>query len=105
MAGYRVEKWSEPFLPNAAMLRHLLERDGYRVFQWIDQPGATYGRHKHDEDQSHWIVSGSLELTVEGVGTFVLEAGDRDLMPGGTYHTARVLGEEPVLYLVGAKFA
>ena len=101
--AYRVQKWQEIFSPNSAMLRHALTSEGYSVFQWCDQPGIEYGLHKHDEDQSHWIISGSLELTVEGVGKFVLYAGDRDFMPGGTFHSARVLGEEPVLYLIGAR--
>jgi hypothetical protein len=49
------------------------------------------------------VISGSLELTVQGVGTFVLETCDRDFMAAGTYHSARVIGEEPVMYLIGAK--
>lgn len=102
MESYRIEKWSLPTPPNPAMLRFLLEREGYRVSQWSDNPGVAYGNHKHDEDQSHWIVSGSLEFTVERIGTFVLEPGDRDFMPAGTYHSARVVGDEPVMYLVGA---
>lgn len=101
--GYRVEKWQELYAPNIAMLRHTMTAQGYDVFQWSDRPGAEYGSHKHDEDQSHWIISGTLELTVQGVGVFVLESGDRDFMPAGTYHTARVLGEDPVMYLIGAK--
>jgi mannose-6-phosphate isomerase-like protein (cupin superfamily) len=101
--GYRVEKWQEVFAPNPAMLRHFMTVDGYQVFQWSDEPGMEYGSHMHGEDQSHWIISGSLELSVQGVGVFVLEPGDRDFMPAGTYHSARVLGEEPVMYLVGAK--
>jgi len=101
--GYRVEKWQELYAPNVAMLRHVLTVQGYNVFQWSDQPGMEYGSHKHDEEQSHWIISGSLELSVQGVGSFILDAGDRDFMPAGTYHTARVVGEEPVMYLIGAK--
>lgn len=103
MSDYKIEKWPQFHAPNAAMLRFLLERDGYRVFQWSDLPNAIYVNHKHDQDQSHWIISGSLELTVEGVGTFVLEAGDRDHMPAGTYHSARVVSDESVIYLVGEK--
>ena len=102
-SDYRGVKWQEAFSPNPAMLRHTLIVEGYDVFQWADQPGIEYGSHKHHEEQSHWILSGSLELTVQGVGVFVLETGDRDFMPAGTYHTARVLGEEPVHYLIGAK--
>lgn len=99
--AYQVERWSEIYKPNAAMLRQILVQAGYNVFQWSDQPNMIYGMHKHAEDQSHWIISGSLEISVLGKGTFVLEAGDRDFMPAGTYHSARVVGDEPVVYLIG----
>ena len=46
-----------------------------------------------------------MEITVERLGAFVLEAGDRDLMPAGTYHSARVVSEDPVIYLIGSKLA
>ena len=102
MAGdYRFEKWKEFHAPNPATLRYHLGNEGYSVFQWCDRPGMTYGVHKHEEDQCHWVVSGTLELSVLNVGVFILEAGDRDFMPAGTYHSARVLGEQPVLYLIG----
>ncbi|MEO6590054.1 MAG: cupin domain-containing protein [Pyrinomonadaceae bacterium] len=103
MKHFRVEKWKEVYAPNAAMLRLILEREGHRVFQWSDQPEMIYGNHKHAEDQSHWIISGALELSVEGCGTYILETGDRDFLPAGTYHTARVLGKEAVIYLIGEK--
>lgn len=103
MSEYRVVRWTEIYAPNAAMLRFTLEREGFRVYQWADRAEMFYARHKHDEDQTHWIISGSLELTVENRGTFVLEAGDRDFMPAGTFHTARVVGDEPVVYLIGEK--
>ena len=101
--NYRIEKWKEVYAPNGAMLRHVLTKEGYRVFQWCDQPGKMYAKHKHGEDQSHWIVSGKLEVTIENFGTVILEAGDRDFMPANTYHTARVIGNEPVIYLIGEK--
>ena len=98
--AYRVERWAERMPPNGAMLRMRLEADGYRVLQWSDSPGAFYGVHKHTEAQSHWVVSGTLEIVVKS-RNYVLGAGDRDFMPAETYHTARVIGEEPVVYLVG----
>lgn len=100
-AGYSVEKWRQPGLPNPAMQRYILASEGCMVFQWSDPPGSIYPAHKHDTDQTHWVVSGSLELDIERFGTFVLNAGDRDFLPAGTYHTARVVGNEPVVYLVG----
>lgn len=103
MSKYRIERWKEVYAPNGAMLRFWMEREGYRVFQWGDRPEMTYALHKHDEDQSHWIISGKLELTIERVGTFTLEAGDRDFMPAGIWHSARVMSEEGVVYLVGEK--
>lgn len=100
---YRIEKWGEFHSPNAAMLRLILVQEGYRVYQWCDQPERVYAKHKHGEDQTHWIISGKLELEVERVGTFILEAGDRDFMPANIYHSARVIGDEPVVYLIGEK--
>lgn len=83
--------------------RRTLESEGYRVFEWSDPAKQVYPLHQHATDQSHWIVSGRLELEVRGAGTFTLEAGDRDYMPAGTQHSARVLGDEPVVYLIGEK--
>ena len=100
---YRVERWNPSHHPDPSTLRELLESEGYSVFEWSDPPRATYAPHRHSEDQSHWILSGALELTVEDAGTFILEAGDRDFMPANTLHSARVVGEKPVIYLIGAK--
>ena len=101
-SAYRVEKWPQVYSPNPAELRNLLTVEGYYVFQWRDPPGTAYTSHFHNEDQVHWVISGTLEISVKQVGVFLLEAGDRDFMPGGTYHEARVVGDEHVVYLVGA---
>ncbi|KXK06498.1 MAG: Cupin domain protein [Acidobacteria bacterium OLB17] len=100
---YKVEKWNRPYPPNSARCRLELEAEGYTVHHWSDRPEIVYGLHKHLDEQCHWIISGSLEITVKGGGTFCLEAGDRDRMPAETYHSARVIGDEPVVYLVGSK--
>jgi quercetin dioxygenase-like cupin family protein len=84
------------------MLRYVLVSEGYRVFQWGDRPEAVYALHKHNEDQSHWVVSGTLEITIEGE-SYTLEAGDRDFLTANTWHSVRVIGEEAVVYLVGEK--
>lgn len=100
--GIQVERWSKSTPPDAADLRRRLQREGYSVFQWRDAPGTTYGSHSHPEDQSHWILSGQLELGV-GNETYTLSAGDRDYLPANTPHSAFVPGDEPVTYLIGAK--
>ncbi|MBK9163970.1 MAG: cupin domain-containing protein [Acidobacteria bacterium] len=100
---YRVERWNEPYAPDVASLRSRLTAEGYSVFQWTDLPGAEYPQHAHANDQTHWVVSGEIELEVAGAGKSILAAGDRDFMPSGTEHTARVIGDVPVIYLIGEK--
>ena len=97
-----VERWSEQTSPDAQELRTRLGEEGYSVFQWSDAPGTRYGPHSHGEDQSHWILSGRLELRV-GYETYILRPGDRDYLPANTLHSASVPGDEPVIYLIGAK--
>ena len=101
--GYRVKKWQKDFVPDATELKSQMESEGFSVFEWSDLPGRTYGPHKHGENQSHWIVSGILELTIENYGKVTLRTGDRDFMPANTMHSAQVIGDEPVIYLIGAK--
>jgi quercetin dioxygenase-like cupin family protein len=98
----QIERWNEPGRPDASDLRRRLQAEGYSVFQWRDAPGTEYGPHAHAEDQSHWIISGELELHV-GDETYQLRAGDRDFLPANTIHAAFVPGDEPVVYLIGAK--
>jgi quercetin dioxygenase-like cupin family protein len=97
-----VEHWGEDTPPNSTQLRARLEAEGYSVFEWTDAPGTKYGPHSHPEDQSHWILSGELELRV-GHETYTLRTGDRDYLPANTMHSASVPGAEPVTYLIGAK--
>ncbi len=79
-----------------------MEEEGYSVFEWIDAPGTVYDPHVHAEDQSHWIISGALRLSI-GDDEYTLSAGDRDFLPAYTQHSAAVEGDEPVVYLIGAR--
>lgn len=100
---YRVERWDKPHAPNRAMLWYVLTQEGYQVFQWSDRPHMIFPQHKNDEEHSHWIISGTLEWTIERLGTVTLNAGDRDFMPANVWYSGRVTSEEPVVYLVGKK--
>ena len=103
MSEYRVKKWDGAGAPDAGDLARQMRDEGYRVFEWSDEPDAVYPDHSHAEEQSHWIIDGTLELTVRGFGTVTLNPGDRDFMPAGTTHSARVVGGNPVVYLIGSK--
>ncbi|MBD0369393.1 MAG: cupin domain-containing protein [Pyrinomonadaceae bacterium] len=98
----KVVRWGKEEEPGAEELRAALEQEGYHVFEWSDAPGTHYSAHRHAEDQSHWIITGELELRVQGE-TYTLQAGDRDFLPAGTVHSAFVPGTVPVRYLIGAR--
>src|ERR1700694_168427 len=97
----QVERWHRPETPDALTLREILRREGYSVFEWSDAPGTIYGPHSHPEDQSHWIISGELELSVGGE-KYTFGGGYRVFLPANTIHSALVPGNEPVRYLIGA---
>jgi quercetin dioxygenase-like cupin family protein len=97
-----IDRWNLPTMPDQEELRGRLEAEGYTVYLWGDPPGRTYAPHAHDEDQSHWIVCGALAISVDGE-EYVLTSGDRDYLPAGTVHSARVVGGEEVVYLIGAR--
>lgn len=97
-----VQRWSEPVSPDPQELKTQLSGEGYTVFQWSDAAGTKYGPHAHAEDQTHWILSGQLELRI-GYENYTLGPGDRDFLPANTMHSAFVPGDQPVTYLIGAK--
>ena len=99
----KVARWpANQTLPDESELRRVLATEGYSVYAWTDGPGASYPPHSHSDDQSHWILRGSLALTVDGE-EYVLRAGDRDWLPADTTHAARVVGNESVTYLIASK--
>jgi quercetin dioxygenase-like cupin family protein len=98
----QIDRWNKSGSLDSEQLRACLRDEGYNVFQWSDAPGTKYGPHAHDEDQSHWVLSGQLEMRV-GHEIYTLRAGDRDFLPANTIHSAFVPGDEPVVYLIGAK--
>jgi len=99
---FSVKRWAGDEAPSLKALRQVLVDEGYSVFEWTDLPGTTYEPHAHDDDQSHWILSGALQLSVAGE-TYILQAGDRDFLSAQTTHAAFVPGDKPVRYLIGSK--
>jgi quercetin dioxygenase-like cupin family protein len=97
-----IERWNSTHTLNPADLKTRLINEGYSVRQWSDPAGTKYGPHSHDEDQTHWILSGALELRV-GYEVYTLHPGDRDFLPANTMHSATVPGDQAVTYLIGVK--
>jgi quercetin dioxygenase-like cupin family protein len=93
--------WAGGAAPAAADLRRTLESDGFSVWQWTDAPGANYGPHSHDHDESIFCVAGEITFGAGG-RELTLRPGDRLMLPKGTVHTA-VAGDDGATYLIGER--
>jgi quercetin dioxygenase-like cupin family protein len=93
--------WPGPGAPAEPALRARLTRDGFDVMRWTDGPGATYAAHRHDHDESLWVVAGDITFGTDA-GRFRLAAGDRLMLPAGTVHTAEA-GPAGATYLIGQR--
>jgi len=65
-----------------------------RIATWA--PGFEYPMHASDTIDVLFVLSGAIELIVEG-GSTVLRAGD-SVVQQGTKHSWRVVGNEPVTF-------
>lgn len=79
-------------------LRAELEDRGYRVSRHVYRPGTYFDEHTHRRDKVDAVVSGRFRMTVEG-REVVLGPGDWVAVPADTAHTAKVLGDDPVVSL------
>lgn len=96
-----VSRWSDRHddrPPDEETLRAELEERGFTVSKHVYRPGTYFDEHTHRRDKIDAVVSGRFRMTADGEEA-VLEAGDWAAIPAGTAHTAKVLGQEPVVSL------
>src|SRR5262245_60517038 len=93
--------WPVSDAPAEGALRAQLAREGFEAFEWTDPPGARYGAHSHDHDESIWLLSGAIVFGADG-RELALGPGDRLMLPAGTVHTARA-GPGGATYLIGER--
>jgi quercetin dioxygenase-like cupin family protein len=82
-------------------LQQQLEQEGFSVFRWRDEAGASYEPHSHEHDESLWVIDGELVFGAGG-RDHRLRPGDRLMLPRGTVHTARA-GANGATYLIGER--
>ena len=56
------------------------------------EAGHQLPMHSHDQEQTGYLISGALELTI-GAETFTVEPGDSWCIPGKVIHGAEVLSD------------
>lgn len=71
---------------------------GWWPVSWRDAPGEVYEPHKHDADQTLYLVEGSLELEVDGK-RHSLHPGDKLELPAFTVHSA--MAPSGAVYIIG----
>jgi len=61
--------------------------------------GVESGWHMHPGEEVGYILAGTVEMSIEGMPTLTLKAGDPFLMPPRTPHNALDLGPETGMML------
>jgi len=93
--------WEGDAAPDEGELRARLAREGFDALAWSDPPGADYAPHRHEHDESLWVVRGEITLGIAGA-RHRLHPGDRLMLPAGTLHEAQA-GPEGATYLIGRR--
>jgi quercetin dioxygenase-like cupin family protein len=79
-------------------MRRKLEDRGYLVHRYVYPPGTYFPDHDHGVDKIDGVLSGRFRMTMCGTSV-VLEAGDLLVVPMHVFHSAEVVGDEPVVSL------
>lgn len=78
-----------------------LEREGWFVTEWQDEPHTRYGTHAHADSEVRVVIKGSMAIVIDGV-EHPLRAGDRFDVEPDVVHSA-VVGPDGCTYLAGAR--
>jgi len=88
-SGYR------PAVPGVRM-KTLVYGDNTLFTEFLLQSGHTLPRHAHEQEQTGYLVSGSIRLSI-GDETFDVEPGDSWCIPGGVEHGAEILADSAAI--------
>ncbi len=96
----QIEHWdSERDGPlTEANMRRKLEDRGYVVDTYRYPPGTYFPDHDHGVDKIDGVLSGRFRICMQG-SSLVLEAGDILVVPKHVFHSAEVVGDDPVVSL------
>ena len=77
-------------------------QDGYWPVSWIDKAGTEYGPHLHRDDETLYIIEGSMDFTeIESGETYHLHSGDKLFLPARIPHSAST--KEGTTYIMGIR--
>ncbi len=73
---------------------------GFSCGLWIDHAGREWSCHPHQTDELFMILSGDLELKMEGQ-SIQPSVGEEICLPAGVTHTIRNIGGKTARWLYG----
>ena len=97
---------SQQGITRTNLLRHDLSVSGREVIQVrVDfAPGVGFPAHSHPGEEIAYVIEGLLEYRLEGRPPVTLKAGQALMIPAGTVHSAKNVGNsnaaELATYLV-----
>ena len=77
-------------------MKNLAHGQHTMMMQFLLDEGSHIPRHSHPQEQTGYLVAGSLRFTI-GEKTYTLSAGDSWCVPGGTPHKVDVLSDSVVI--------
>jgi quercetin dioxygenase-like cupin family protein len=96
---YKVSRWRRKKPPTESEIHTIIEKEGLAAYRWSNSPGDVYGAHTHPFHKVIYVVQGSIDFGLPGMGEQAhLEAGDRLDLPPGVVHDA-VVGSQGVVCL------
>ncbi|MFI4973827.1 MAG: cupin domain-containing protein [Caulobacterales bacterium] len=104
-----LEGWDDP-VRGVVQWRTLLSGDRtptealtMGVAEVREHAGAHAKLHRHAQSEAYFVLSGRGVLTIDGAEQ-ALSPGDAAFIPGGAWHAARGVGDEPLrlLYVFAA---
>ncbi len=85
------------FQTKEGAIREIMEA-GWWPISLRDAPGEIFEPHKHDADQTLYLVEGTLEFEADG-RVHHLEPGDKLELPAFTVHSVKV--PNGAVYIIG----
>ncbi len=73
---------------------------GFSCDLWVDSPGQRWEDFTHPTDEIVTVVEGTMEFEIEGE-IHHPKAGEEILIPAGSMHSARNIGDSTARWLYG----
>lgn len=77
-------------------MKNLVHGEHTMMMQFLLDEGSHIPRHSHPQEQTGYLVAGSLRFTI-GEKVYTLSAGDSWCIPGGVPHKVDTLQDSIVL--------